>query len=124
MEIYDSSCTEEARTQSSTPTRERVAPGVVAITQDPAAGYWKFCAIVLGVAFLIALFAHAGPSSASARPIQFSSDGAFPESTHPIYQEAILSVGGFDALDGEPMLILVNESGERVGMMAMPAKSE
>lgn len=88
-----------------------------------ASGYWKLCTIVLGVAFMIAVASHGGPSQASANePANLL---AFHQSQAAALKSAdadqVLSIGGFDSIDGEAMFVIVDEQGQRVGTLPMAA---
>ncbi|MBL4699363.1 MAG: hypothetical protein JKX70_11070 [Phycisphaerales bacterium] len=87
---------------------------------DESAKYWKLCTAVLGVGFVIAVASHGGPASASAGTnnanllTQHQSDAA-------MQANQVLSIGGFDSVSGEPMFVIVNEDGQRVGTLPMNA---
>lgn len=87
--------------------------------------YWKLCTILLGVALLVSLAIHAGggPSSASA-----SASAQNPRASvanvlafQQTQAKQTLEIGGFDTVAGVPAFVLINEEGQRVGLLPMPA---
>ena len=80
----------------------------------------------LGIAFLIAIASHSGPARAGAGEY---SQGTNLLSLHQKQAAAIqqadaqqaLSIGGFDSLDGTPAFVIVNQTGQRVGILPMNA---
>lgn len=85
---------------------------------DDSSRYWKLCSIVLGVGFVIAVASHSGPASASANDANL-----LTQHQTTVAQQAgqALSIGGFDSIEGEPMFIILNEQGQRVGTLPMSA---
>ena len=81
--------------------------------------YWKMCTIVLGVGFIIAVASHGGPASASANNGEFVGPNLLTQhQSDAAYQaQQSLSIGGFDAIDGEPAFVIVNQDGQRVGTL-------
>ena len=91
---------------------------------DSSTMYWKMCTMVLGIGFMIAVASHGGPSQASANGWP---GGHNVLSLHQQQALAIqeagakqrLSIGGFDAVDGTPVFVIVNEDGQRIGTLPM-----
>lgn len=119
MEIYDNR-SETARVPARSSTSGSTAR-VVAMPTQESAGYWKFCSIVLGVALLIAIVLSSSPQSARASESTrgASTHGGVYE--HPALVEPMLRIGGFDSIDGVPVFVMVDQTGQRVGVMAMPS---
>lgn len=85
---------------------------------DDSSRYWKLCTIVLGVGFVIAVASHSGPATASANDANLLTQ----HQTTVAYQaHQALSIGGFESVAGEPMFIILNEQGQRVGTLPMAA---
>ncbi len=95
-------------------------PTSTASIYDDSAKYWKMCTIVLGIGFVIAVASHGGPASASANT--HISNQLTEHQAHVAWQaQQTLSIGGFDTVDGEPMFIILNDQGQRVGALPMSA---
>jgi len=80
---------------------------------------WRFAAIAFGVLLLISLTAHVGgPSSANA--------AAYPNQLALNQQQAhqSLSIGGFTAVEDEPAFVIMNEQGQRIGVLPMNAADQ
>ncbi len=91
------------------------------VAESPnAAKYWKACSILLGIGFVLAIMSHAGPAQTKAS-VQLPP--AWLESQADVSTTQYLAIGGFDKVDNEIFFVLVNEHGQRVGLMAMPEKS-
>ena len=88
-----------------------------------ASGYWKLCTIILGIGFLIAVASHASPSQASANEptnlLTLHQVQAAALKSADAQQE--LSIGGFEAVQGQPVFVIINEQGQRVGTLPMLA---
>lgn len=76
------------------------------------AAYWRAGAIALGVGLVLSIGAYSGPSSATAGE---QSGGRFDQ---------MLSIGGFDAVEGEAVFVIVGSDGERIGVLPMAGRSE
>lgn len=119
MEIYDSH-SESAETPSKG-LATQVQASAVALPAQDAAGYWKFCSAVLGAALLIAIVLGSSPQSARASESSRSTSTHGGVYEHPALVEPLLRIGGFDSIDGVPVFVMVDQTGQRVGVMAMPA---
>ncbi len=86
-----------------------------------ASGYWKLCTIILGIGFLIAVASHATPSQASANePTNLLAlHQAQAAAIKSADAQQKLAVGGFDAIEGQPVFVIINEQGQRVGTLPM-----
>lgn len=85
-----------------------------------ASGYWKLCTMVLGVGFIIAVASHSGPASASAHAN--SPNLLIEHQTQAAVQaQEVLSIGGFDMINGQASFVILNENGQRVGTLPMAA---
>jgi hypothetical protein len=71
--------------------------------------FWRFCTMVLSAGLMVSLLTHSGPREAGASEMG--------------YGDAPLRIGGFDAVDGEAVFVIEDESGARVGVLAMQASS-
>ncbi len=71
--------------------------------------FWRFCTMVLSAGLVVALLTHSGPREAGASEMGVVGVG-----------DASLRIGGFDAVDGEAVFVIEDESGARVGVLAMP----
>ncbi len=79
--------------------------------------YWRLSTIVVGFGFMISMAAHfGGPSSANATPAQpsFHDQLVFAQ-----LADQPLTVGGFDTLNDQPVFVILNEHGQRVGVLPM-----
>lgn len=112
--------------------------------------YWRFCSIALGVALLISLAVNAsGPARAGAAtpvprspayvsaqaqdqaqtPFQIHTPAQTPAQTpvqSPDHRQGgsrLLSIGGFDTIDGSPVFVIVDAHGHRVGTLPMTASA-
>lgn len=84
--------------------------------------YWKLCTIVLGIALMISLVIHAGgPAGAVASEAGGERSGT-PEHRHS--GGGTLSIGGFEALDGQPYFVIMDDQGRKLGMLPMSFTSE
>lgn len=77
--------------------------------------YWRLSTIGLAIAFVIAVASHSGPSSASAS----TPSNALSERMGMSSQQ--LQIGGFDAIEGIPVFVIVNQDGQHVGSLPMVA---
>lgn len=73
--------------------------------------FWRFCTMVLSAGLMVALLTHSGPREAGASELDLS------------HTDASLRIGGFDAVDGEAVFVIEDESGERVGILPMRSSS-
>jgi len=121
MEIYDNR-TETRGTPDGVSANEPFAAAVAMPAQD-SASYWKFCSVVLGAALLIAIVLGSGPGSASANDSLRRATTQNGEYEHPALVQPVLSIGGFDAVEGVPVFVMVDQTGQRVGVMEMPGKN-
>ncbi len=92
-----------------------------------ASGYWKFCTFILGIGFLIAMASHAAPSPANANNgptnlLTLYQAQAEMLKSADAHQELV--VGGFDTIKGQPAFVIVNQQGQRVGILPMSADTE
>lgn len=79
--------------------------------------YWRLSTIVLGFGFMISMAAHfGGPSTANATPAQpsFHDQLVFAQ-----FADQPLSVGGFDRVNAQPVFVILNDHGQRVGVLPM-----
>ena len=116
--------TESTDTQS-TPN-EPASSSMTATLYKDASGYWKFCTFVLGFGFLVAVASNGSPKSASAHePTNLL---AFHQSQAAALKAADanqhLSIGGFDTIEGQPAFVIVNEQGQRIGILPMNSVSD
>ncbi|MCA9303338.1 MAG: hypothetical protein KC996_04385 [Phycisphaerales bacterium] len=122
MEIYDNQQNITRRPATHTQPTLAVAAAPANEAHDPA-GYWKFCSAVLGVALLIAIVLGTGPGNASASDAPDMTARSSEPYRHPALVEPVLTIGGFDAIEGVPVFVMVDQTGQRVGVMEMPAKT-
>ncbi len=80
--------------------------------------YWKFCCGVLGIGFLISAASHSGPARASASDAANFDQSNHLQVTHQQAQQS-LSIGGFDSIEGTPVFVIYNQSGQRIGTLPM-----
>ena len=87
---------------------------------NDASRYWKLCTMVLGVGFVIAVASHGGPASASANT-NIANLLTVHQSEVALQAQQVLSIGGFDTVDGQAVFVIVDEQGQRVGTLPMNA---
>lgn len=118
MEIYDNRS--DATRTAGQPVARETPVAVAAVPTQEAAGYWKFCSAVLGAALLIAIVLGSGPGNASASDTHQRTLNHTGAQNHPAWVEPVLTIGGFDAVDGVPVFVMVDQTGQRAGVMEMP----
>jgi hypothetical protein len=84
--------------------------------------YWKTCSILLGIGLVLSLMTHTSPSSAHA-------SAQVPPAWQAMYDgaeqsEQVLTVDGFENIEGELYFVLVNQNGEHTGVMAISQNDE
>jgi hypothetical protein len=92
------------------------------VNAQKSSDYWKTCSILLGIGFVLSLMAHTGPSSTHAAVDTPPAWQAMYDGAQQAQQ--VLTVDGFENIDGELYFVMANQDGEHIGVMAMPAKSE
>jgi len=121
MEIYDNRS--DATRTAGQPVAREIPVAVAAVPTQEAAGYWKFCSAVLGAALLIAIVLGSGPGNASASDTHQRTLNYTGVQNHPALVEPVLTISGFDAVDGVPVFVMVDQTGQRVGVMEMPGNA-
>ncbi len=81
------------------------------IEQGEQVKFWRFCTMVLSAGLMVSLLTYSGPREAGASEMGVGAG------------DAPLRIGGFDAVDGEAVFVIEDESGERVGILPMQASS-
>ncbi len=102
---------------------ESHAQTAVANENQASVTYWKFCCGVLGIGFLIAAASHSGPARASASEAASLEQSNHLQVAHQHAQQA-LSIGGFDSIEGVPVFVIHNQSGQRIGTLPMELSTE
>ena len=73
--------------------------------------------------WLIAIVLGTGPGNASASDAPDMTARSSEPYRHPALVEPVLTIGGFDAIEGVPVFVMVDQTGQGVGVMEMPAKT-
>lgn len=71
--------------------------------------FWKYGSFVLGFGLVLAVWGSSGPASATAGEQSM---------------DEVLTVGGFDSIDGEAVLVILDSGGERVGVLPMKVRGQ